>query len=150
MENKQKNAFYSAFELKGINLAETELLEEEVKGEGESMPAMKAHQSVVLMETPAANAGRKLIAAFCNYGAARIQACLMRWKRRSCACWKLRVSSKDKNSLVAGSGSRTGAGLTGLGAARSRVSVVTGLTALTSGPGCVVETPLWVRGATRR
>lgn len=29
--------------------------------------SMKAQQSVVLMETPAANTGRKLIVAFCNY-----------------------------------------------------------------------------------
>lgn len=47
------------------------------------------------------------------------------------------------NSLVAGSGSRTRAGLAGLRAACCRVAIVTGLTALAPRPGRVVETLLW-------
>lgn len=67
-----------------------------------------------------------------------------------CACVNIRVyvtlnESRDKNLLVAGSGSWTGAGLAGLGAACDCVAVVTGLTALTSWPGSVVETLLLVR-----
>lgn len=52
---------------------------------------------------------------------------------------------EDKNLLVAGGRSRTGAGLTGLGAACDRVSVVTGPTALAPWPGSVVQTLLLVR-----
>lgn len=49
------------------------------------------------------------------------------------------------NSLVAGSGSRTGAGLAGLSAARYRFSIETSLTAFTPWPGGVMETLLLVR-----
>lgn len=50
------------------------------------------------------------------------------------------------NSLVAGSSSRTRAGLASLSAACCRVAIVTGLTALAPRPGRVVETLLWGGG----
>lgn len=58
---------------------------------------------------------------------------------------KMSVTRKDKNSLVAGSRSRTRAGLAGPGTACDGVAIVTSLTALASRPGGVVETLLLVR-----
>lgn len=49
---------------------------------------------------------------------------------------------RDMNSLVAGSSSRTRAGLASLSTACCRVPIVTGLTALAPRPGRVVETLL--------
>lgn len=54
------------------------------------------------------------------------------------------------NSLVAGSSSRTGAGLAGLSTARYRVSIETSLTALTPWPSGVMETLLLVRKHTNK
>lgn len=61
------------------------------------------------------------------------------------------TSWKDLNdSLVAGSSSRTGAGLAGLSTACYRVSIETSLTALTPRPGGVMETLLLVRKHTNK
>ncbi len=54
------------------------------------------------------------------------------------------------NSLVAGSGSRAGAGLAGLSTTRCKVSIETRLTLLTPWPGGVMETLLLIRAHTNK